>query len=315
MRVAVTGSTGLIGSALAADLSSDGHEVIRLVRRPPRGPGEIQWDPLTADGLDPAALSGVDAVVHLAGAPIAEGRWTDSRKAELRASRVQSTSTLVQAMTAAAERPAVLLCGSAIGWYGDTGDRMVDETAPAGPGFLAELVRDWEAAAGQATPAGVRVASLRTGIVLSGHGGMLGRLAPLFRLGLGARIGAGSQYISWIALTDEVRAVRFLLDQPALAGPVNLTAPEPVTNAELTAALGSAVGRPALLRVPAPLLRVGLGEVSSELLSGARVLPRKLEEAGFTFRHPDLASALTAELATGHPGPPAARRGRHPGRP
>ena len=301
MRVAITGSTGLVGGALAADLASDGHQVIRLVRRPPRGGGEVGWDPLTAGSLNPAALSGIAAVVHLAGAPIAAGRWTDARKAELRASRITSTDTLVQAMTAATDRPAVLLCGSAIGWYGDTSDRAVDETAPAGSGFLAELVRDWEAAAWQARPAGIRVASLRSGIVLSRRGGMLSRLVPLFRLGLGARIGAGSQYISWVTLTDEVRAIRFLLDQPALDGPVNLTAPEPVTNAELTTALGRVLGRPALLRVPAPLLRAGLGEVSSELLSGARVLPRKLTEAGFTFRYPDLAGALTAELAPGQP--------------
>jgi uncharacterized protein (TIGR01777 family) len=301
MKVAITGATGLIGSALAADLAADGNTVIRLVRRQPRDDGEVAWDPLAASGLDPAALSGVDGIVHLSGAPIAEGRWTEARKAELRASRIQSTRTLVQAMAAASPPPPVLLCGSAIGWYGDTGDRAVDESAPAASGFLAGLVRDWETAAAQARKASIRVASLRTGIVLSRHGGMLGRLAPLFRLGLGARIGAGSQYISWIALTDEVRAIRFLLDRPDLDGPVNLTAPEPATNAELTAALGRAVGRPALLRVPAPLLRAGLGEVSSELLSGARVLPRKLQEAGFLFRYQDLASALTAELASGKP--------------
>jgi uncharacterized protein len=297
VRIAITGSTGLIGTALAADLAGDGHEVIRLVRSPPGARGEIRWDPQSAGGgLDPAALSGTDAVIHLAGAPIASGRWTGARKAELRASRIQSTTALVSVMTAAAIPPAVLLCGSAIGWYGDTGEHLVDETAPAGSGFLAELVRDWEAAAQTAAPAGIRVASLRNGIVLSRQGGMLPRLTPLFRFGLGARFGSGDQFVSWITLTDEVRAIRFLLDHPELHGPVNLTAPAPVTNAELTTALARALRRPALLRVPAAVLRTGLGELSSELLGGARVLPRKLQEAGFTFRHADITGALAAEL-------------------
>jgi hypothetical protein len=273
-------------------------EVVRLVRGQPASPAEIRWDPLAPrGGLDPAVLSGADAVVHLAGAPIASGRWTEARKHELRASRVTSTEGLVAAMTAAAVPPLVLLAGSAIGWYGDTGDREVDESAPAGTGFLAALVRDWEAAAAAAGAAGVRVVNLRSGIVLSRRGGMLARLAPVFRLGLGARLGAGDQYISWISLTDEVRAIRFLQDQAGISGPVNLTAPEPVTNAELTAALASAVGRPALLRVPAGLLRAGLGEVSSELLAGARVRPARLRQAGFEFRHPELRAALGAELA------------------
>lgn len=297
MRIAITGSTGLIGAALAADLAGDGHEVVRLVRRAPTAPGEVRWDPQAAGGgLGPAALGGTDAVVHLAGAPIASGRWTTARKAELRTSRIQSTAGLIAAMTAAADPPAVLLCGSAIGWYGDTGARMVDEAAAAGSGFLAQLVRDWESAAQTAAPAGIRVASLRTGIVLSRRGGTLAALAPLFRLGLGARIGSGSQFISWISLADEVRAIRFLLDHAELDGPVNLTAPAPVTNAELTAALARTLRRPALLRVPAVVLRAALGEVSGELLTGARVIPRKLQDAGFTFRYPDIDSALAAEL-------------------
>jgi len=302
VRIAVTGSTGLIGTALVADLASDGHEVLRLVRRAPGDPGEVRWDPQAAEGgLDPAALSGTDAVIHLAGAPIAGGRWTAARKAELRVSRIQSTRALIAAMTAAAIPPAVLLCGSAIGWYGDTGSSLVDEGAPAGSGFLPELVRDWETAAQTAGPAGIRVASLRSGIVLSRRGGMLGKLLLPFRLGLGARIGAGDQFISWIALADEVRAIRFLLDHAELTGPVNLTAPVPVTNAQLTAALARALGRPALLRLPAPVLRAALGELSSELLAGARVVPRKLQEAGFTFRYGDIDAALAAELKPGRP--------------
>ncbi len=297
MRVAVTGSSGLIGTALTGALRQDGHEVIPLVRRPP-GPGEIRWDPQAADGgLAPGALEGVDAVVHLSGAPIAGGRWTAARKQKLRASRVQSTEALVTALAAAKSPPRVLLSGSAVGWYGDTGERAVDETAPAGTGFLADLVRDWESAARPARDAGVRVVNLRSGVVLSRQGGMLGLLTPLFRLGLGARMGSGRQFLSWISLTDHVAAVRFLLGQAGIDGPVNLTAPAPVTNAVFTAALARALHRPALLWVPAPALQLGAGEMSSELLGSTRALPRRLTEAGFAFRYPAIAAALAAELA------------------
>jgi uncharacterized protein len=298
MRVAITGSSGLIGSALAAALLADGQEVTRLVRRTPRGPGEVGWDPQVAGGrIAPGLLDGVDAVVHLSGAPVAGGRWTQARKRVLRASRIQSTTALVAAMAEAERPPSVLLSGSAVGWYGDTGNREVDEAAPAGTGFLADLVRDWEAAAQPARQAGTRVATLRSGIVLSRRGGMLGPLRPAFRLGLGARIGDGTQYISWISVTDHVAAIRYLLDHAEIDGPVNLTAPAAVTNAEFTAALARVLRRPALLRVPAPLVRAALGELSGELLGSQRVLPRRLLAAGFAFRHPDLASALTAALA------------------
>ena len=296
MRIVIGGATGLLGTALAASLEQDGHEVTRLVRRPPAGPGQVRWDPGRRP-LDPAVLSGCDAVVNLSGAPIAGGWWTESRKRELRGSRVGATATLATAIAAAAARPAVLLSGSAIGWYGDTGDREVDESAPAGHGFLPGLVTDWEAAAAPAAAAGCRVVILRTGLVLSGRGGLLGGLAPLFKLGLGARLGSGRQYLSWIALADHVRAARFLLDHAEVSGPANLTAPAPVTNTEFTAALGRAAHRPALLRVPAPLLRAGLGELSSELLGSARVLPARLLAAGFTFRYPGIDAALAAALA------------------
>jgi uncharacterized protein len=297
MRVAITGSSGLIGSALAAALRADGQQVTRLVRRAPQQPGEVRWDPQIAGGrIAPGVLDDVDAVVNLSGAPVAGRPWTPSRKQVLRASRIQSTTALVSALTRSQHPPAVLLSGSAVGWYGDTGDREVDESAPAGTGFLAGLARDWEAAAQPARQAGVRVATLRSGIVLSRRGGMLGPLVPLFRLGLGARIGDGTQYISWISLTDHVAAVRYLLDHPEIDGPVNLTAPGPVTNAEFTAELARSLRRPALLRVPAPVLRAGLGEMSGELLGSQRVLPGRLLAAGFPFRHPDLASALTARL-------------------
>ena len=300
MRVAITGSSGLIGTALAKALLRDGQQVVRLVRYPPRQPGEVRWDPQAPDGgLDPAAFDGVDAVVHLSGAPIAGGWWTQARKRELRASRVQSTRALVAALAKSPSPPAVLLSGSAVGWYGNTGTREVDEYAPAGTGFLADLVSDWEAAALPARQAGLRVANLRSGVVLSRRGGMLGPLVPLFRLGLGARLGSGAQYISWISVADHVAAVRYLLDRPGIDGPVNLTAPVPVTNAEFTADLGRVLQRPAVLRVPAPVLRAGLGELSGELLGGQRVLPRRLLSAGFAFRYPEVAGALTAELTPG----------------
>jgi uncharacterized protein len=295
MRVAITGSTGLIGTALARDLTTSGTDVIRLVRREPAGGQELRWDPTAPDaGLSPDALDGVDAVVHLSGAPVASGRWTPARKQELRASRIGSTGAIIRAMLTAPKPPPVLIAGSAIGWYGDTGDRPVDETAPNGSGFLAMLVRDWEAATTPASAAGIQVANLRSGIVLSSSGGMLPRLLLPFRLGLGAKIGDGRQYISWITLADHIRAVRFLLDRTDLSGPVNLTSPEPVTNSELTKALADNLRRPAMLTVPAGVLRLALGEVSTELLGSCRALPARLEEAGFTFRYPAIGPALAA---------------------
>jgi uncharacterized protein (TIGR01777 family) len=300
MKVVVSGSSGLIGKALGASLASTGDEMIRLVRRPPASAAEIQWDPRAANGaLDPAALDGTDAVVHLAGAPVAAGRWTAARKREIRDSRVAGTSGLVSALRAMDHPPSVLLSGSAIGYYGDTGGREVDESAPAGSGFLADVARDWEAAAAPARDAGIRVVNLRTGLVLSRHGGVVGRLLPLFRLGLGARIGSGTQVMSWITLTDVVRILRFLLDHRDVEGPVNLTAPHPATNAEFTTALASAVGHRARLGIPAAALQLGLGEVSGELLSSARVRPARLLEAGgkeLWLRGGPIGSALAAEL-------------------
>jgi uncharacterized protein len=296
MRVAITGSSGLIGTALGESLRRDGHQVTPVVRRPPQ-PGEIRWDPQAGGGgLDPGAFEGIDAVVHLSGAPVAGGRWTKARKLKLRSSRIQTTQVLVSALARAARRPSVLLSGSAVGWYGDTGERSVDESAPAGTGFLATLVTDWEAAAQPAREAGLRVVNLRSGLVLSRRGGILPVLALPFRFGLGARLGPGTQFRSWISITDHVRALRYLLDNAEIDGPVNLTAPAPVTEAEFTKELGRALHRPAVLRVPAPVLRVVLGELSGELLGSQRVLPRRLLDAGFAFRHPDIASTLAAEL-------------------
>ncbi len=298
MRVVITGSTGLIGTAVSTSLRDAGADVIRLVRRPALTADEVRWDPGTADGgLEPGTLDGADAVIHLSGAPVADARWTPARKQALRASRIGSTAALVRAMLAVPTPPPVLLAASAIGWYGNTGGNVADESAPAGHGFLADLVRDWEAASEPARAAGVRVVTMRTGIVLSSRGGMLPRLLPLFRLGLGARFGPGDQYLSWISLADQVGAIRFLLEQPGLDGPVNLTAPTPVTNAEFTAALATTLHRPAVLRVPVGLLKVALGELSTELLSSCRAVPARLSAAGFAFRTPDIGTALAAALA------------------
>jgi uncharacterized protein (TIGR01777 family) len=301
-KVAVTGSSGLIGTALVASLRADGHEVVRLVRRPPQDPGEVRWDPRAVDGgLGSAqALPGIDACVNLAGVGVADRRWTARYKAEVRASRVLSTRALAAALARLDPLPPVLVSASAIGWYGaNTG---VDEQSPAGSGFIPDLVREWEAAADPARAAGIRVVHPRSGLVMSARGGMLARLLPLARppflpVSLCPRFGSGTQFMSWISLTDEVRAIRFLLDED-ISGPVNLTAPAPVTNADFAHAISEATSRRDLpwLRVPAPLLRLGMGEASVELLSSSKVHPARLAEHGFTFCHPALPEALAAEL-------------------
>jgi uncharacterized protein len=297
MKVAVTGASGLIGSALAAALREDGDQVVSLVRRSPAAPDEIAWDPRAErGGVPPDALTGTSAVVHLAGAGVADHRWTDAYKREIRASRVAGTEAVASLLAAMDEPPAVLLSGSAIGWYGDTGGREVDESSPAGHGFLPGVVQDWEAAAEPARQAGIRVACLRSGIVISRRGGVLGRLLTPFRFGLGARLGPGTQFMSWVTLADWIRAARFLIGQPGLSGPVNITTPNPVTNAAFTAALAGVLHRPARLAIPSPVLTAALGGVTSDLLSSARVRPTRLLDAGFTFSYPDLAGALAAEL-------------------
>lgn len=296
MKVAITGASGLIGSALVPPLRSDGHEVHRLVRGPAHRPDEISWDPAAAR-LDPAALAGIDAVVHLAAASIGGRRWSSAYKTQLRRSRIDGTRTVAAAIAAATPPPPVLLSASAVGYYGDTGDQIVDESAPPGRGFLADLCVEWEAATAPARHAGTRVAHLRSGIVLSGHGGLLGRVLPLFRLGLGGRLGTGRQYLSWISLPDEIAAIRFLLTADEIAGPVNLTAPEPVTNAAYTAAIGRALHRPTPVAVPAMALRVVLDGLADEgILVGQRVLPGVLESAGFAFAHRGVDTALAAVL-------------------
>jgi len=307
MRVLVSGASGLVGSALVRRLSEPGAapepaQVLRLVRRPPRPQaGEIAWDP-QAGQLSPEALEGLDAVVHLAGENIGAGRWTADKKARIRASRVEGTSLFARALARLARPPRVLVCASAVGWYGDRGEEELDEASPPGTGFLAGVCREWEAATEPAASAGVRVVLARFGVILARHGGALGRMLPLFRWGLGGRLGSGRQYMSWIALDDAVRAIQFLLDSDALRGPVNVVAPRPVTNREFTAALGRVLRRPALCAAPAFMLRLALGEMADQmLLAGARAVPRRLAEQGFVFDHPELESALARLLAPSGP--------------
>ena len=294
-RVAVTGASGLIGKALVRSLRADGHDVLRLVRRPAATADEVEWDPKRLY-VDAAGLVGVDAVVHLAGAGVGERRWTEAYKREIRDSRVLGTTAIAQALASLAEPPEVLVCGTALGWYGDTGSRAVDESAPAGTGFLPSVCVEWEAAAAPAEEAGIRVAHARTGLVVAAEGGAWGRLFPIFRAGIGGRLGDGRQYWSHISLHDEVAALRHLVDTPSLAGPVNLTAPEPVTNREVTAAMGRVLRRPTLCAVPAPVLRVVLGDFAQDVLGSQRVLPGRLLETGFDFAFPTIDDSIRAAL-------------------
>ncbi|MFG2338634.1 TIGR01777 family oxidoreductase [Streptomyces yangpuensis] len=295
MRIAVTGSTGLIGSALVRSLREDGHEVVRFVRREPAAPDEARWDPERGH-VDPAGLAGCGAVVHLAGAGIGDHRWTAAYKRKIRDSRVLGTAALAHALAGLDEPPAVLVSGSAVGYYGDTGDRPVDEDAPAGHGFLPSVCVEWEAAAAPAREAGIRTAFARTGLVVAKEGGAWGRMFPLFRAGVGGRLGDGRQYWPYISLRDEVAALRHIIDTPSLSGPVNLTAPEPLTNRQVTAAMGRVLHRPAVLPVPAVALRVVLGEFSEDVLGGQRARPARLLASGFVFRDPGIEQAIRAAL-------------------
>jgi hypothetical protein len=295
VRIAITGSTGLIGTALRADLERDGHEVVPVVRTSD-APGSVSWDP-AAGRVDPADLEGLDGVVHLAGAGIGEKRWTPAQKARIVDSRTQGTTLLATTLARLAHRPKVLVSGSAVGFYGDRGDEELTEASPGGVGFLADLCREWEGATLPAEQAGIRVARLRTGIVLDRAGGVLPRMSLPIKLGVGGRLGSGRQWMSWITLADEVAAIRFLLDHD-VEGPVNATAPAPVTNATFTKALGRALHRPTVVPVPrfAPRLLLG-AELADELLfSSQRVLPDVLTRAGFAFQDPDLGPALQSVL-------------------
>ena len=295
-NIAITGASGLIGTALAQALTDSGATVRPLVRRPPRTPQEIRWQP--GQPLDPQALAGVSAVVHLAGAGVGDHRWTEEYKRTIRDSRVQGTDTIARAVAGMAEPPQVLVSASAIGYYGDTGDRLVDESAPPGSDFLADVVQEWEAAAQPAVDAGIRVAHPRTGLVVSSRGGAWKKLFPIFRAGLGGRLGSGRQYWSWISLRDEVAALLALL-QSDLSGPVNLCGPEPVTNAQVTSAMGEVLGRPTVLPVPGFALRAVLGEFSAEVLGSARVDPAVLRDSGFQWQDATIGSAIRAAWQEG----------------
>ena len=294
MRIGITGASGLIGSALTTHLQQQGHETVAFVRREPRSASEISWQPGT--NLDPGRLSGLDAIVHLAGAGVGDKRWTDSYKEVIRSSRVDGTQTIARAMAAADDGPRVLVSGSAIGYYGDTGDRLTDETGPQGDGFLAGVVRDWEAAAAPAVDAGVRVAFARTGLVVSSDGGAWQRLFPIFRAGLGGKLGSGKQYWSAISLTDEVRALTWLLNND-VEGPVNLVGPHPVTNAEVTRVMGEVLGRPTILPVPAFALKAVLGEFAEDTLASQRIDPAVLRSNGFTWLQPDIRAMIATARA------------------
>jgi uncharacterized protein len=292
--IAIAGSSGLIGSALMSALRASDNRVLRIVRRAPSNADEVHWNPETGE-FDPDALRGVDAVVNLCGANVGGKRWSGAFKQLLRDSRITPTEVLSSAI--AEVGVPVLVNASAVGYYGDTRGRVVDETAAAGAGFLAQLCEDWEAATLPALQAGTRVVLTRTGLVLSPSGGLLSRLRPLFSLGLGAQIGNGRQYMPWISLEDEVRALLFTISHE-LSGPVNLTGPAPVTNAEFTTSLGRAVNRPTPLFVPGPAARVAIGEFAEEgLLAGQRAIPAALERAGFQFHHNTIGEALSYATA------------------
>ena len=287
-RIAITGASGLIGSALVGHLKSEGHTVQRLVRRATVAPDEIQWDPKTGY-VDIEALRGVDAVIHLAGVGVGDKRWTKRYKSEILNSRLLGTTAIANAV--AEVKPQVFITASAIGWYGDSGNRAVVESDSVGNDFLAAVCREWEGAADLAGD--VRTVKLRTGLVLDPTGGALGRMLPLFRFGLGGKLGSGKQWWSWITLHDVVRAIIFALEHP-IAGPVNLTTPNPVTNQEFTAALARAMNRPALFPAPAIALKIALGGFASEVLGSKKVMPNALSDAGFVWDYPHITNALTA---------------------
>lgn len=295
LRVAITGASGMIGSLLAADLARAGHQVVPIVRRTP-GTGEIRWDPAGA-GLDPASLSGVDAVVHLAGENIG-ARWTEARKRAVIESRTLGTRLLAEAVARAPNGPRVLVSASAIGYYGERGDEELTETSPPGTGFLPEVCVAWEAATAPAEQAGVRVVRMRTGLVLSKRGGVLQRMLLPFRLGLGGRLGDGRQWMSWISMRDLIGAYRHALEG-SVSGPVNAVAPAAVRNRDFTAALGRALHRPAFMVVPRTALRVAFGQMADEaILASTHVLPKVLQRDGYIFHHSGLGDALAHELGS-----------------
>jgi uncharacterized protein (TIGR01777 family) len=296
-RIAVAGASGLVGEALVSLWTERGRDVVRLVRRSPRSAAsEVYWNPDSGE-IDGPALEGIDAVVHLGGAGIAAGRWSAKQKTAILESRVASTRLLSNSLSEMNRPPHTFICASAIGYYGDRGDEVLTEKSPPGAGFLADVCKAWEAATEPARQAGLRVVNLRIGMVLSRHGGALKRMLPPFKTGFGGIVGSGRQYMSWIALSDLVRAIDFLLTADDAAGPVNAVAPQPVTNREFTRTLGRALRRPTLLPLPGFAVRLLFGEMGEALLlAGNRVQPARLTQAGFSFEYPCLEAALNAEL-------------------
>lgn len=290
MKVVLSGASGFIGVPLVEQLRADGHEVVQLVRRIPRTAHEVEWDP-AAGTLDPASLEGVDAAINLSGAGVGDKRWSSEYKRVVRDSRLDSSRTLATALAALPRPPKVLVQASGMDYYGDTGDTVVPEKHPRGDGFLADVCEEWEAAARPAEDAGIRVAHLRTSLVLGHDGGSLGKLLPLFKLGLGGPMGRGQMWWSWITLPDTLSAIRFLVDND-VSGPVNIAAPDPVRNKDFTAELAKALHRPALVVVPPPALKLVLGEFAGNVLASHRLAPQVLLDAGFEFEHPDIASAM-----------------------
>jgi uncharacterized protein (TIGR01777 family) len=296
MNVLITGATGLIGSALAPVLRKQGHEVVSLTRSEARRTGEFRWDP-EQGYVDPAALHGIDAVVHLAGETVA-GRWSEDKKRRILESRVNGTRLVSEAIAALGRPPGALVCASAIGVYGDRGDEVINDQSPVSAGgFLADVVRAWEAAAQPARDAGIRVVNTRFGIVQSARGGALKTQLPLFKLGLGGPVGGGRQYVSWVSIDDVVGAIGFALARIDISGAVNVTAPVPVSQADYARTLGRVLRRPAVLPAPAFAVRLVLGEFANEVLGGQRVIPQRLSDSGYAFRHRELEPALRHVLA------------------
>jgi len=291
MKVVLTGASGLLGGALVSSLRGDGHEVVRLVRRQPSSADETRWDPQSGF-VEPTAMAGADAVINLAGPGLGDRPWTSSRQHKLLDDRVSATHTITAAMVAAQPRPRVLLSMSGTGYYGAPGDAPVTEEAPQGDGYVAEIAAAWERATSPASDAGIRVVRMRTGVVLSAKGGAFGRLLPIFRLGVGGRLGSGRQWWSWLALPDYVAGVRFLLEHDEIDGPVNLTSPEPIRNTDMTKAMGRVLHRPTYTFVPGFALRLPLRDFADDLLAGQRAVPQKLLDAGFAFANPTFEPAL-----------------------
>lgn len=291
MDVLISGATGLIGTELTAALEAGGHRTTRLTRSP-KGPGDVRWDPMAGE-IDASRLGGHDAVVHLAGESIAEGRWNAAKKRRIMESREKGTRLLSETLAGLPEKPAVMVSVSGINYYGDSGDEVLTEESPPGADFLAEVCKVWEASADPAREAGIRVVHPRMGIVLSPKGGALGRTLPIFKVGGGGRIGSGRQWWSWVALDDVVGAIVHALENDAVAGPLNVSTPNPLTNAQYTRVLGRVLNRPTVFPLPAPAARLVLGEVADALLlSSMRVEPAKLAETGYEFRYPELEWAL-----------------------